>query len=1113
MRFRRSLLISVAVVTGAALTVGAGAPPGGGSPGGRGGDGTGKARGPGAVAQIVTLVTGDRVHVGAKGEVIAVRRAEGREGMPFRTHRAGGRTYVVPHDAQRLIAAGKVDRQLFDITGLTGADARRAYRDGVKLIVSYGGASAGAAKAGVRASAGVKERRGLPAVNAEALTVEPRNATAVWDALTSGPRSDAKSTTAGVTKIWLDAVVKASLDKTTTQIGAPAAWAGSYDGTGVKIAVLDTGIDGTHPDLAGRVTAEQNFSDSADAKDRQGHGTHVASTAAGRGVKDSRFKGVAPGATLLNGKVLDDFGGGSWSGIMAGIDWAVAQGADVVNMSLGGYDSYGVDPVEALVNKYTAEKGVLFAIAAGNSGPYGSSVGTPGTAAGALTVGAVDDNDELAFFSSRGPRADDGGIKPDVTAPGVDVTAAAAAGTGGQSPPGYTGMSGTSMASPHVAGAAAILKQKNPTWTGDRIKAALAGSAKPGPYSVWEQGTGRIAVDRAVAQRVVAEPTSLTVGTHQWPHDDAAPATERLTYRNEGPTDIDLDLAVTGAKGPDGQAAPAGLFKLGTQRITVPAGGTATADVTSDIAVPGAADGRYQAVVTATGDGGRTALRTAVATEREPESYSVTVKMIGRDGAPDPSATAFLGRLSQNGEGGFIPVDVSSGERTVRLPKGEYVLSGDTYRASGPHAGYDILVQPGLVVDRDVTAVLDTRTTKPVALSVPDGTVAGINSGLVYEVRRGQARHTGTAIGPSGSTRTAHAGPALPAGSMTNWAYGNWQKPGTDYNTATRLTDSTRFPTGVTKRYKKSDFAKADVGLGASVPGKWSDYSAYAMFPGVGGLGGITVDPAQGRRTSWLAGDEGITWDLSYLQLKSQDPFQFPDSAHAFPQARTLKAGKTYRFDFNTGAHGPALATAGGWGVFRTGDTLQGYVPFFSDGRGNLDILSDFATARTTLHRGSTEIGAIDVPPSFGDLFTLPADPATYTLATSVTRSAEIARVGTRVDASWTFRSQRTDTGTEQPFSVVRFTPNVALDSTAPAGKTQTFPVTVQGSAAGKNLKSLAVQVSYDGGKKWQKVTVKKGQITVKNPAKGKGIVLRAQVADKSGNKASVTIHNAYLGR
>ncbi|MEU3601467.1 S8 family serine peptidase [Streptomyces sp. NPDC006798] len=1111
MRFRRSLLISVAVVTGAALTVGAGAPPGGGSPGGRGGDGTGKARGPGAVAHIVTLITGDRVHVGAKGEVIAVRRAEGREGMPFRTHRSGGHTYVVPHDAQRLISAGKVDRQLFDITGLTGADARRAYRDGVKLIVSYGGASAGAAKAGVRASAGVKERRGLPAVNAEALTVEPRNATAVWDALTSGPRGDAKSTTAGVTKIWLDAVVKASLDKTTRQIGAPAAWAGSHDGTGVKLAVLDTGIDDTHPDLAGRVVAERDFSDSADAKDRNGHGTHVASTAAGRGVKDAKFKGVAPGATLINGKVLNDFGGGSWSGIMAGIDWAVAQGADVVNMSLGGYDSYGVDPVEALVNKYAAEKGVLFAIAAGNSGSGGSTVGTPGTAAGALTVGAVDDNDELAQFSSRGPRADDGGIKPDVTAPGVDVTAAAAAGTGGQNPPGYTGMSGTSMASPHVAGAAAILKQKNPTWTGARIKAALAGSAKPGPYSVWEQGTGRISVDRAIAQQVVAEPTSLTVGTHHWPHDDAAPATERLTYRNDGPTDIDLDLAVTGAKGPDGQAAPAGLFKLGTQRITVPAGGTATTDVTSDIAVPGAVDGRYQAVVTATGDGGRTALRTAVATEREPESYAVTVKVIGRDGAPDPTAVASVGRITQDGGEEYIPVDMSSGERTVRLPKGEYVLSGDTHRESGPHAGYDVLVQPRLVVDRDTTVVLDARTTKPVGLTVPDSTVTGTSNALLYEVKQAQGSYPGIAMGPPGTTRSAHVGSALPAGSMTTWVHGNWQKPGTDYNTATRVADGTRFPTGVTKRYKKADFAKADVGLGASVPGKWSDYTAYAIFPGITGLGAITVDPAQGRRTSWLTTGDGMTWDMSYSQLKSQDPFQFPESAHALPEARSLKAGKTYRFDFNTGAHSPALAPD--FGVFRAGDTLRGYLPFFSDGRGNLDVFSDFATARTTLHRGSTEIGAIDAPPSFGDPFTLPADPATYTLATSVTRSPQVARVGTRVDASWTFRSQRTDADTEQPFSVVRFTPNVALDSTAPAGRTQTFPVTVQGSAAGKNLKSLAVQVSYDGGKKWQKVTVEKGRITVKNPAKGKGIVLRAQVADKSGNKASVTIHNAYLGR
>ncbi|MFB9511642.1 S8 family serine peptidase, partial [Streptomyces aurantiacus] len=107
--------------------------------------------------------------------------------------------------------------------------------------------------------------------------------------------------------------------KSVKQIGADKAWAAGYDGKGVKIAVLDTGVDTTHPDLKEQVVGEKNFSAAPDASDKDGHGTHVASTAAGTGAK---YKGVAPGAKLLNGKVLDDNGFGDDSGILAGMEWA-----------------------------------------------------------------------------------------------------------------------------------------------------------------------------------------------------------------------------------------------------------------------------------------------------------------------------------------------------------------------------------------------------------------------------------------------------------------------------------------------------------------------------------------------------------------------------------------------------------------------------------------------------------------------------------------------------------------------------------------------------------------------------------------------------------------------
>lgn len=250
----------------------------------------------GASGTTVTLITGDRVLVDSRGRAGGIERAKGREGIPFFTQTHNGRTYVVPRDARRLIADGTLDQRLFDIGELAGPESRKAHRAGLKVIVGYRGAAAKSARSEVRSSDGTTLRRTLSALDADAVTsaAATDSTGALWDALTRERSDGSAATTSGIARIWLDGVRKASLDRSTGQVGAPAAWARSYDGTGTKIAVVDTGIDATHPDLAGRVVAERNFSGSPDAKDRVGHGTHVASTAAGTGAKDARFKGVAP---------------------------------------------------------------------------------------------------------------------------------------------------------------------------------------------------------------------------------------------------------------------------------------------------------------------------------------------------------------------------------------------------------------------------------------------------------------------------------------------------------------------------------------------------------------------------------------------------------------------------------------------------------------------------------------------------------------------------------------------------------------------------------------------------------------------------------------------------
>ncbi|WP_244219249.1 S8 family serine peptidase [Streptomyces globisporus] len=241
----------------------------------------------------------------------------------------------------------------------------------------------------------------------------------------------------------------------------------------------------------------------------------MASVVGGSGVgsgSGSTRRGVAPGAWLLVGKVLGDDGFGSWSQVIAGMEWAVEQGADVVNMSLGSSGaSDGTDPMSLALNDLSRRSGALFVVAAGNDGEQGPrTVGSPGAADAALTVGAVDRNDSLAPFSSRGPRRGDEAVKPDVTAPGVGIVAARAAGTAMGSPVDehYVAASGTSMATPHVAGAAALLAQRHPEWTAARLKDALISSAVTvDGQKVTEQGGGRIDARAAVLGAVSATGT------------------------------------------------------------------------------------------------------------------------------------------------------------------------------------------------------------------------------------------------------------------------------------------------------------------------------------------------------------------------------------------------------------------------------------------------------------------------------------------------------------------------------------------------------------------------------------------------------------------------------
>ncbi|HDP97319.1 MAG TPA: hypothetical protein ENN25_06490 [Euryarchaeota archaeon] len=410
-------------------------------------------------------------------------------------------------------------------------------------------------------------------------------------------------------EIYPDLTVKATLSDSVVQVGADQIWLRT-DSTGrtvtgkdVVVAVIDTGVDYTHPDLGGgfgsgfKVAGGYDFYyDDSDPMDDNGHGTHVAGIIAA----DGGTQGVAPDATILAYKTLGPDGSGSMSDVVLAIEAAMdpnddgdtSDHADVISMSLGGSGSLG-DPV-CLAVEQAVNIGIVVVVAAGNEGPTLGSVASPGIAESAITVGAVDDSGALAGFSSRGTNPDLR-IKPEISAPGVSIASTVPySGTVFSSSSGYLSMSGTSMATPHVSGAAALLLQMHQDWTPEQVKSALVTGSASINESVWCAGAGELWVPGSADMQYFVSSPVVSYGIVDG-HED------QITVSNSG-SSYSLSLQSTDYYGlsADGQKETSVWTNLSTvspSTLSIPIGGSSSTSLYVSAPPLSAPEGYYDGTI------------------------------------------------------------------------------------------------------------------------------------------------------------------------------------------------------------------------------------------------------------------------------------------------------------------------------------------------------------------------------------------------------------------------------------------------------------------------------------------------------------------------------------
>lgn len=1085
-------------------------------------------------ARTITLITGDKVVVsGGEKPAVTVIPRQGREQVVFATtyQRMQGQPeslMVIPSDAQALIDADRLDRRLFNVTELLASNYDDSKRQQLPLVVTYESQQS-LARVASASVAGAAVTKTFASVNGAAAQPTKKDLGRFWDSWANSSSKSLSAQNGAIKKIWLDVQYKLSLEQSVPQIGAPLAWQSGYDGTGTVVGIIDSGLDTEHPDLVGKMVIGTGFTypgGTAPQLDQHGHGTHVAGIVTGTGAaSNGRYRGVAPGAQLAIFDACDPLINGGLEGctlstILEGVHWMAEHGVKIVNMSLGTGNTPDIDPLEEAIQRLSEQYGMLYVIAAGNSGSPGAEfmIDSPGSTLAALTVGAVDKSDAMTNFSSRGPLpAFDGyRIKPDVTAPGDDITSAGASKgseTGGAL---YVTASGTSMSTPHAAGAAAILLQKHPTWSGEQLKSALMGTAQfKSNAGMFDQGAGRIDVPAALAASITSVPASLSLGFAEFPHDDDEILTRTVTYSNDSGVaqSLTLQLNVTG---PTGAAPPAGMFSLDRTTVTLPANGTATVTLTTNTRGD-APFGWFTGKLVATS--GTSTFAIPVAIHREQPMYNLTLRHIDRDGSDAEHYTTTL-----------VPIDrclkalpVASGVQgdvTLRVPVARYALQAHFTPViqSDPST---LLLYGDFSHNGASQLTLDARTATSITNIRPTATAASIFSRSEYDATTVCGTHSfglqyGDELGLS-PIYTAYLG--QPAAHIRGYVSEHWLDAAqadetygpafyaASFNEPGKLTSGgNTIPADqmstVRARYAAviGGFEQGQVGSSVDVPGPATPFGSLVSTP-------LPLKRAE----YYYSTDSNVRWSTA---LSSGVNLSAPSVKY--------QAGSLYMTRWNEPPYAPALPNYNPeelW-AYRVGDAITVKAPVLGDRQAHVVnvFLGEEDAAYSALYRDGVRISQVNGSCTIclTHQVTVPADLATYRLESSVTQRS--MSLSTSVSAAWTFQSQHVVGGdtTQLPLLSVQFKPILNELGQATRGAAFTLPISVQqldqqGPAQGS---TLTLEASFDDGASWNAVTVVRDNdewlATLQHPQNAEHVSLRAKVTGASANTAEITVVRAY---